>query len=140
MASTASPKPPPPPHTRHFLSHVVTLKSVGGATNSAERPRLSDDITMQKKKKKITNLKIIPRCHLWLSHQPLVSPVAQRGCACMNFNGHQSWLLSLCGEARLDLKGTDVPHYATFTELMFSFFFFFFYNMSLQPVSELPAN
>lgn len=55
----------------------------------------------------------------------------------MNFNGHQSWLLSLCGEACLDLKGTDVPHYATFTELMFSFFF---YNMSLQPVSELPAN
>lgn len=64
-------------------------------------------------------------------------PVAQRGCACMNFNGHQSWLLSLCREARLDLKGTDVPHYATFTELMFSFFFFFFYNMSLQPISPL---
>lgn len=48
-----------------------------------------------------------------------MSAVAQRACARMNFNGHQSSPLSLCGEARLDLKGTDVPYYATFTELMF---------------------
>lgn len=43
----------------------------------------------------------------------------------MNFNGQQSSTLSLCGEVRLDLKGTDVPNYATFTELMFSSLFFF---------------
>lgn len=59
----------------------------------------------------------------------LVLAVVQKGCTRMNFNGHQSSLLSLCGEVRLDLKGTDVPHYATFTELMFSSFFlsFFFF-------------
>lgn len=65
-----------------------------------------------------------------------MSAAAQRGCARMNFNGHQSSLLSLCGEARLDLKGTDVPHYATFTKLMFSSLFF----NSLKPISKLPAS
>lgn len=120
-------------HTRHFLSRVVTLKSVGGATNSAERPRLSDGITMQKKKKNYkfkNNTALSPVVKS--SSGGLVLPVAQRGCACMNFNGHQSWLLSLCREVRLDLKGTDVPHYATFTELMFYFFKIFLSSPSAR--------